>query len=103
MSPAPTPMGRLIQELREGRGMSRAQLAEAAGITREYVRRVEAGLQDPTRGALQKIVRALEVRMIDLDLLLENATTRGTADLMVFRVRRCLESGEQPPFPRRFV
>ena len=46
--------------------MSRAELAELAGITREYVRRVEAGVQDPTLGILQKLARALKVKVADL-------------------------------------
>ena len=46
--------------------MSRADLAVAAKITREYVRRLEAGAQDPTLGTLQKIARALRVSITEL-------------------------------------
>ena len=66
MSPTPKQMGRRLKKLREDRDMSRAQLAELAGITREYVRRVEGGVQDPTVGTLQKIARALKVKVADL-------------------------------------
>ena len=41
--------------------MSRAKLAEAAGISREYVRRLEAGEYDPTVGMIQKLAKALGV------------------------------------------
>ena len=66
MSPTPKQMGRRLKKLGEDRDMSRAQLAALAGITREYVRRVEGGVQDPTVGTLQKIARALKVKVADL-------------------------------------
>jgi transcriptional regulator with XRE-family HTH domain len=59
-------MGQRLKKLREVREMSRAELAELAGITREYVRRIEAGAQDPTLGTLQKIAKALKVKVADL-------------------------------------
>ena len=37
-----------------------------AGISREYVRQLEAGAYDPTLGALQKIAKALGVPLIEL-------------------------------------
>ncbi len=66
MSPTPKQMGRRLKTLREARDMSRAELAERAGITREYVRRLEAGLQDPTLGTLQKIAKALKTTVAEL-------------------------------------
>ena len=46
--------------------MSRAQLAELAGISREYVRNLEAGQYDPTVGTLQKLAKALGVPVTEL-------------------------------------
>ena len=46
--------------------MSRAELADKAGISREYVRLLEAGKYDPTVGTLQKIARALGVKTAEL-------------------------------------
>lgn len=66
MSPTPKQMGRRIKTLREDRDMSRAQLAELAGISREYIRHLEAGRSDPTVGTLQKIAKALGVKLEDL-------------------------------------
>jgi transcriptional regulator with XRE-family HTH domain len=66
MSPTPKQMGARIKRLREAQDLSRAELAERAGITREYVRRLEAGGQDPTLGVLQKIARALGVKLEEL-------------------------------------
>ena len=41
--------------------MSRAQLSDLAGISREYIRNLEAGLYDPIVGTLQKLAKALGV------------------------------------------
>jgi len=46
--------------------MSRAELAKAAGISREYVRRLEAGEYDPTVGMIQKLAKALGVSVTEL-------------------------------------
>ena len=62
MSPTTKQLGRRLQRLREDQQISRATLAERAGITREYVRRLEAGVQDPSVGVLQKVAKALGVK-----------------------------------------
>ena len=66
MSPTPKQMGRRLQKLRKERDMSRAELADLAGITRQYIRQLEAGLSDPTVGTLQKIAKALGVPVTEL-------------------------------------
>ena len=66
MSPTPKQMGRRLQKLRTQRKMSRAELAESAGISRQYIRQLEAGLSDPTVGTLQKIAKALGVPVTEL-------------------------------------
>jgi transcriptional regulator with XRE-family HTH domain len=66
MSPTPKQMGRRLQKLRKERDMSRAELADLAGITRQYVRQLEAGLSDPTVGTLQKLAKALGVPVTEL-------------------------------------
>jgi transcriptional regulator with XRE-family HTH domain len=59
-------MGRRLQKLRTERDMSRARLADLAGISREYVRNLEAGRYDPTVGILQKLAKALGVPVTEL-------------------------------------
>ena len=66
MSPTPKQMGRRLKALREARDLSRAELAERAGISREYVRLLEAGRYDPTVGTLQKLAKALRVKLAAL-------------------------------------
>jgi len=62
----PTQMGRRLQQLREARDLSRQELAERADISREYLRRLEAGRQDPTVGTLQRLAKALVVKVTRL-------------------------------------
>jgi transcriptional regulator with XRE-family HTH domain len=62
----PTQMGRRLQQLREARDLSRQELAERAAISREYLRRLEAGRQDPTVGMLQRLAKALGVKVTRL-------------------------------------
>ena len=62
----PTQMGRRLQQLREARDLSRQELAERAAISREYLRRLEAGRQDPTVGTLQRLAKALGVKVTRL-------------------------------------
>jgi XRE family transcriptional regulator, regulator of sulfur utilization len=59
-------MGRRLRKLRKEQDMSRAELAHRAGISREYVRRLEAGDFDPTVGTVQKLARALGVPLMEL-------------------------------------
>jgi len=47
--------------LREARGVTQAVLAERAGLTREYVNKLEAGKYDPTLGTLGRLAKALGV------------------------------------------
>jgi len=66
MSPTPTQMGRRIRALRKKRNMSQYALAKAAKVSREYVRKLEAGLYDPTVGMLQRLALALGVKVTEL-------------------------------------
>jgi transcriptional regulator with XRE-family HTH domain len=51
-----------LKKLRKRRGFTQADLAEAAGVSRGYLARLEAGLQtDPTLSVLRKLARALNV------------------------------------------
>ena len=61
MSPTPRQFGRKLRALREAAGMTQATLATQAGITREYVNKLEGGQYDPTLGVVQRLARALRV------------------------------------------
>ena len=66
MSPTPRQFGRRLKALREARGLSQAALGERANLTREYINKLEAGQHDPTLGALQRIAKALGVKVTAL-------------------------------------
>lgn len=75
MSPTPKEMGHEIKARREKKGLSRQELAKAAGVSREYVRKLEAGLYDPTVGTLEKLAKALGVPVTKL--LVSSKKPRG--------------------------
>lgn len=55
-----------VQRLRDKRGLTQQDLADKAGLSREYISRIEAGRQDPTVGTLEKIAKALKVKLVEL-------------------------------------
>jgi transcriptional regulator with XRE-family HTH domain len=55
--------GKKLRKLREARGMSQAALAKGAEISEGYLLRLEAGRQDPTLGVLERLARALGVKV----------------------------------------
>jgi transcriptional regulator with XRE-family HTH domain len=58
-------MGKRIQALRKQQNMSRQQLAERARVSREYIRKLEAGKYDPV-STLKRIAAALGVPVTEL-------------------------------------
>lgn len=55
-----------IKTLREQRGLTQDALAAKAGVSRGYLARLEIGRHDPTVGTLEKLARALRVKVTDL-------------------------------------
>ena len=55
-----------LKAARTRTGLSQAALAAKAGLTREYVNKLEAGRHDPTVGTLQRLATALGVRVTTL-------------------------------------
>jgi len=55
-----------IKALREKRRMSQEDLAERAGISRGYLARLETARHDPTVTTLEKLARALRVKVAEL-------------------------------------
>ncbi len=52
---------RNLRLMREKVGMSRARLAEEAGVSAPYLRWLEGGERTPTLGLLQRLAEALDV------------------------------------------
>lgn len=55
-----------LRRLRRKRKLSQYALAKVAGVSREYVRKLEAGKSDPTVGMLQRLADALAVPLGEL-------------------------------------
>jgi transcriptional regulator with XRE-family HTH domain len=50
-----------LRKIRKAKKLSQSALAKSAGISREYVRKLEIGGSDPTVGMLQRLAKALRV------------------------------------------
>lgn len=57
-------LGRSVREVREERGWSQTQLAEAAGMTQPAVARFEAGGTVPTIPVLERLAHALDLELV---------------------------------------
>jgi transcriptional regulator with XRE-family HTH domain len=55
-----------LKKLRESKGLTQAELAERAGISREYLARLELGQHDPHLSRLRKLAQALRVKVSEL-------------------------------------
>lgn len=58
--------GRTIRRLRKQRGLSQEDLAEAAGMSRNYISDIERGVRNPGLLALVALAKALRVSLREL-------------------------------------
>lgn len=56
-------MGQRVQELREGKGWSQAQLAERASLDTTYISGIERGQRNPGLNSLGDLAQALGVKL----------------------------------------
>jgi transcriptional regulator with XRE-family HTH domain len=59
-------LGESIRTKRRGRGLSQEKLAEKSDLSTVFISRVECGKESPTVDSLEKIARALGVKVRDL-------------------------------------
>lgn len=57
---------RRLKAWRARRGLTQKQLAARARISHGYLKRLETGRHDPTLGTLEKLARALKVKVAHL-------------------------------------
>src|SRR3954447_15487531 len=63
------PTSGLTSGVRRVRGLRREELAELAGVSADYVRRLEQGRSHPSAGVVHAIARALRVGRADYERL----------------------------------
>ncbi len=61
-----TRMGPRIRKAREHLNLTQKALAAKAGISREYLARLETGRQDPRVSVIRKLAKALKVTVAEL-------------------------------------
>jgi transcriptional regulator with XRE-family HTH domain len=59
-------LGRRIQKIRKAKGLTQEQLAEKIGTSTPWIGHIETGRELPNLKLLQKIARALGVKVKDL-------------------------------------
>jgi transcriptional regulator with XRE-family HTH domain len=52
-----------LKQIREQRGLTQEQLAEKAGVSRAYLARLEIGRHDPPLSTVEKLAKALKVKL----------------------------------------
>lgn len=65
-------LGEIIVKHRVSKAMSQEDLADLAQIHRTYVSQIERGLKHPTISVLLQIANALEIKLSELIIELEN-------------------------------
>ncbi len=88
-------LGVAIKEAREAGGLSRAELAEQAGISSVYVEKIEQGSRRPSPAKLAALAKALKVSAAELmtRAALLDASTAPTNDELARRLLRAAATG----------
>lgn len=92
--------GRVLKTHRERIGMSRSQLAAAAGLSYPYVSQLETGLRKPSRKAAAQLAAALGLDPLDLEAAIpaddSDPSLQSRANLAQAALLEPL-MGERPP------
>jgi transcriptional regulator with XRE-family HTH domain len=85
-------IGERLRQLRQERGMTRADIEQASGLMRSYISRVELGQSIPSLEALERFAAALEVPLYWLFYVEESEVNLAAS---------CPQSAERVPQERR--
>ncbi|MBD2487769.1 helix-turn-helix domain-containing protein [Aulosira sp. FACHB-615] len=66
MSNLRTRFGRRLRQIRRLKNLTQQQLAEATGISVEFLSNIERGINAPSFDTLEKLVEVLNVSYVDL-------------------------------------
>jgi len=59
-------LGKKLQDLRKKQGLSQERLSLSAKVDRSYISEIENGLRNPSLQTLEKLAKALKVKISDL-------------------------------------
>lgn len=59
-------LGKKFRSAREGLKMTQTEVAENSGVSINYYARIERGEENPTFDVLQKIMKALHIKSLDV-------------------------------------
>jgi len=65
--------GQKLKQIRKIKNLTQAQLAELARANERHISKIETGVRFPTYSTLNKILKALDLRIEDLNLEGEHA------------------------------
>jgi predicted transcriptional regulator len=61
-----THFGKTVREARQKAGLTQTRLTELAGLTQQYIARIEAGQINPTLATMAAVARVLHLNVGDL-------------------------------------
>ena len=59
-------LGKKVRELRKALGWTQENLEEYSGLDRTYISDIERGVRNPSLKSLEKLAKALKVKLSDL-------------------------------------
>lgn len=71
------PFGALLKELRKSRKLTQQQLADAAGVERNYICYLERGASDPTLGVLIGLASGLGMTLTEFSRQVEDTIAKN--------------------------
>jgi transcriptional regulator with XRE-family HTH domain len=63
---SPKRLGVTIKKLRTERNMTQEELAQKVGVHRVYIAQIESATKVPSIATLEKLAKALRVKLVDL-------------------------------------
>ncbi len=70
--------GQKLKQIRKSKNLTQAQLAELADANEKHISKIETGVCFPTYNTLNKILKALDLRIEDVGLDLNNIKTNNS-------------------------
>lgn len=67
--------GKKLKQVRVSRGLSQAKLAEMADVHEKHISKIETGRFHPNFDTLNKILKALDLKLDDVGINLEKVST----------------------------